>query len=243
MAIFPWRKKADYSSVEAYNRYLDNCLRRHRNNVDLAYAEAVGSTSVEMFDRQGDLQVEVLRYHGLADGAVVFDLGCGSGRTAQALQRSGWQGTYFGSDIIERFAERVRLQCPGYNAFAHREPTIPMSDSSVDLLFHWSVFTHIPVEECYLYMRDIYRVLKPGGRMVFSFLELVEPQHWPVFESRLGYLEQGRAAPLLDTFLHRDWISQFAARIGFTNPRYTSGAEAVHHPPFWQSLAVLDKPS
>lgn len=242
MAILPWRKKADYRSIEAYNRYLDSCLRRHRNNVDLAYAEAVGSNSVDMFDRQGDLQVEVLRSQGLADGATVFDLGCGSGRTAKALQRSGWRGTYFGSDVVERFVERVRLQCPGYNAIAHQELTIPMPDSSVDLLFHWSVFTHIPVEECFLYMRDIHRVLKPGGRMVFSFLELVEPQHWPVFESRLGYLEQGRAPPLLDTFLHRDWISQFAARIGFTNPRYTSGTEDVDHPPFWQSLAVLDKP-
>lgn len=243
MAILHWRKKADYNSVEAYNRYLDKCLKRHRSNIDLAYAEAVGSTSVEMFDRQGDLQVEVLRHHGLADGATVFDLGCGSGRTAQALQRSGWQGSYFGSDIVERFAERVRQRCPGYSAVAHSEPTIPMPDHSVDLLFHWSVFTHIPVEECYLYMRDIYRVLKPGGRMVFSFLELAEPAHWRVFESRLGYIEQGRATPLLDTFLHRDWIAQFAARIGFANPRYTSGTEAGHHPPFWQSLAALDKPS
>ena len=243
MKLAFWRKKSDYNSVEAYNLYLDECLKRYRHNEDLAYAVAIGSLSVELFDRQGDLQVEVLGHHGLVDGMTVFDLGCGSGRTAQALQRAGWQGTYHGADIIERFAERVRRKCPGYNAVTHQKPSIPMPDASIDLLYHWSVFTHISPEECYLYMRDIHRVLKPGGRMVFSFLELTDPDHWPVFESRVNVMARDRQPTLLDAFLHRDWIANFADRLGFTPPRFTAGNDASSHPQFWQALAVLDKPA
>ncbi len=238
-----WRNASEYSSVEAYNLYLDKCLRRHRHDQNLAYAVAVGSLTVELFERQGDLQVEVLRRYGLRDGMVVFDLGCGSGRTAQALHRSGWQGSYHGSDIIARFVERVRRTCPGYNAVVQRGLDIAMPDASVDLLYHWSVFTHIPVEECYLYMQDAYRVLKPGGRMVFSFLELNDPGHLRVFEPRVSFLESGRRPPLLDTFLHRDWIAGFADRLGFAPPSFTDGNDDTCHPPFWQTLASVTKPA
>jgi ubiquinone/menaquinone biosynthesis C-methylase UbiE len=238
-----WRKKSEYNSVEAYNLHLDKCLRRHRQDEDLAYALAIGSLSVELFDSQGDLQVEVLRHHGLADGMTIFDLGCGSGRTAQALQRSGWLGAYHGADIIARFAERIRYKCPGYKAVTHQKPSIPMPDASVDMLYHWSVFTHIPVEECYLYLRDIHRVLKPGGRTVFSFLELNDPGHWRIFNPRIEYLENNRRPPLLDVFLHRDWIAIFAERLGFDRPQFTAGDDGTHHPAFWQTLAVLDKPA
>lgn len=111
------------------------------------------------------------------------------------------------------------------------------------MLFHWSVFTHLTIEECYLYMEDTFRALKPGGKLIFSFLELNDPAHHVVLDKRLNLLRRGRKLRLLDSFLHRDWIHTFANRIGFAEPMFTDGTDATYHPAFWQTLAVLSKPT
>lgn len=55
MALAFWRKKSDYISVQAYNSYLDQCLARHGDDPDLAFAKALGSPSLELFCGQCDL--------------------------------------------------------------------------------------------------------------------------------------------------------------------------------------------
>lgn len=233
-----------YNSTSAYSRHLRGKLWLHRKDRDLAFAKAIGSDSVELFESQGDAQVSVLLYYGLEDGMSVYDLGCGCGRTAQALQRSGWKGRYTGADIVSGLIAELKRKCPGYIALVHREPSIVAADSSLDCVFHWSVFTHITPEECFLYMEDSYRALKPGGRHVFSFLEITDPEHYQaIFENRLGRLRRKRKLKLLDTFLHRDWIALWAERIGFQQLEFTNGSDCARHPPMWQTLAVMIKPA
>lgn len=197
---------------------------------------------METFVSQGDGHVAVLRHHGLVDGMSVYDLGCGCGRTAQALRRSGWQGRYTGADVVPELLEELALQCPGYSVELNFSPTIVAPDSSLDFVFHWSVFTHLYPGESYLYTADAFRALKPGGKMVFSFLELEDPAHDRIWDSNLKRLRKGHKAQQLDAFLHRDWIYRFARDAGFTEPRFTDGSDTNHHPAFWQALAVLEKP-
>jgi SAM-dependent methyltransferase len=233
-----------YNSAAAYQRHLNGRLRFHRNNRDLAFADSIGSESIELFIQQGDDQVAVLKRHGLAEGMSVYDLGCGCGRTAQALQRTGWQGHYIGADIVPDFIFELKRKCPGFEAHVHRRPSIVAEDSSLDIVFHWSVFTHIALEDCFLYLEDSLRALKPGGKLVFSFLELTEPQHFSsVFESRLKRRRMGKSLRLLDTFLHRDWIKLMAEKIGFSEVGFTDGNDDAQHPPMWQTVASMAKPA
>ena len=87
----------------------------------------------------------------------------------------------------------------------------------------------------------MHRALKPGGRLVFSFLELEEAHHAQLFLERAATIERQDVIPLLDTFLHRDWIRAWAAQIGYGEPRFTSGKDASDHPAFWQSLARMER--
>jgi ubiquinone/menaquinone biosynthesis C-methylase UbiE len=236
--------RGGYNSPAAYERHLRSKLRLHRGNRDRAFADAIGSETIELFESQGDGQLAVLKHHGLQDGMTIYDLGCGCGRTAQALQRSGWKGRYIGADIVHGFVAELKRKCPGYEAHVHRQPSIVAADASVDLLFHWSVFTHIPPEECFLYLEDSFRALKPGGKLIFSFLELTEAGHYRrIFENRLGRLRRKRKLKLLDTFLHRDWIALWAEKIGFEEVEFTDGEDDSNHPPMWQSLAAMVKPA
>jgi 2-polyprenyl-3-methyl-5-hydroxy-6-metoxy-1,4-benzoquinol methylase len=237
------RKPINQHYVASYERLVAAKLRANPDNRSLALAQAIGAPTMENFAALGDGHVAVLRHHGLIDGMSVYDLGCGCGRTAQALQRSGWTGTYMGADIVKALVDELKLQCPTYSAEVHRQFTILAPDNSVDMLFHWSVFTHLYPEESFLYMRDSFRALKPGGRMVFSFLELEDPDHHSVFRSRTAERARDIVPEHLDAFLHRDWVRFFAKEIGFTEPRFTSGSDGSNHPPFWQALAIMDKPS
>jgi cyclopropane fatty-acyl-phospholipid synthase-like methyltransferase len=232
-----------YSSAAAYERHLRTKLRRHRKNRDLAFADAIGAESLELFEAQGDGQVAVLKHHGLQDGMTIYDLGCGCGRTAQALQRASWQGRYIGADIVGGFVSELKRKCPGFEAHVHREPSIVADADSIDILFHWSVFTHISPEECFLYLQDIFRALRPGGKLVFSFLELTDSHHYAVFENRLGRLQRKRRLHLLDTFLHRDWVALWAEKLGFVELRFTDGQDYSAHPPMWQTVASMVKPT
>ena len=59
---------------------------------------------------------------------------------------------------------------PGYDAHVNTRLTILAMDDLLDMVFHWSVFTHLFVEEAYIYLEDIWRALKPGGKLIFSFM-------------------------------------------------------------------------
>jgi hypothetical protein len=71
------------------------------------------------------------------------------------------------------------------------------------MVFHRSVFTPLNPGESYFYTAEAFRALKPGGKMIFSFLELEESEHDWVWNANLDHL---RTPPPqhLDAFLHRD---------------------------------------
>lgn len=229
-------------SIRDYQALVRMHLRRRPDDRRLALANAIGAETMESFHAQGDAHVAVLRHHGLIDGMSIYDLGCGCGRTAQALVRSGWQGHYIGVDVVPELLDELRLQCPTYHAVLNYRRTIEAPDGSLDILFNWSVFTHLYPSESFLYMLEAFRALKPGGKLIFSFLELEEPAHDRVWEAKLETLRRGKHDEQLDTFLHRDWIRRFARDAGFTEPQFTSGTDGTHHPQFWQAIAVMEKP-
>lgn len=229
-------------SIRDYQQLVRHKLKTMPHDPALALAQAIGAETMETFVSQGDGHVAVLRHNGLADGMAVYDLGCGCGRTAQALQRSGWRGTYTGADVVPELLAELARQCPDYTTVLNPAPTIVAPDASLDMVFHWSVFTHLYPAESYLYTLDAFRALKPGGRMVFSFLELADPAHDRVWNNNLAHLRNGARAEQLDMFLHRDWIARFARDAGFLPPQFTDGSDETHHPAFWQSLAMMQKP-
>jgi SAM-dependent methyltransferase len=240
--LLPHRDKATTThSIRDYRRLVRRKLKEHPSNRELALAQAIGSPDMEAFREWGARQVAVLRHHGLVDGMAIYDLGCGCGRTAQELQRTGWRGSYKGVDVVPELVAEITRTCPGYEAIVSQDLAIIAPDHSLDMLFHWSVFTHLYPEQAFIYMSDTFRALKAGGKLVFSFIEIGNPQHDLIFERNVDCFRRDGRLPHLDQFLHRDWIRHFAMKIGFTEPQFTSGADASYHPRFGQSLAVMSK--
>ena len=229
--------------IRDYTLLVDRLIQEHPQDRALAMARAVGSVTLQSYRILGDQQVDILKRMGLRDGFSMYDLACGSGRTAAALVRSGWRGHYKGADIIPALVEHLKTTCPGYDAVVHADLTIAMPDASVDIIYAWSLFTHLLHEETYLYLEDALRALKPGGVLVFSFLEFEMPGHWGPFENVMRERRHGTRTHM-NAFLHRDQITLWARRLGYAgNPEFIDGSDSSvsAQGAFGQSLALLRK--
>src|ERR1700687_4975539 len=149
--------------------------------IDEAMSLAVGGD----YDRLGKLAAEVVQSCGLREGHSLVDLGCGSVRLAKQIGIAFPNIKYTGIDIVQELLDYASSKSPAHFRFIlNRTINIPCTDSSVDFVIAFSVFTHLYHDESYAYLRDIRRALHPGGKVIFSFLESNE--HWPVFEKMLA---------------------------------------------------------
>jgi SAM-dependent methyltransferase len=132
------------------------------------------------FDLIGRLELGVLLAEGLRPTDTVVDFGCGTGRLAVHLIPVLRGGHYVGVDVARSMLDKAESRIargvpapPCRISWVHQtETTFPLPDRSVDLVCAFSVFTHIEHEDTYRYLRDALRVVRPGGRFVFSCLPM-----------------------------------------------------------------------
>src|SRR4051812_14631544 len=136
-------------------------------NKDKALRFAIGGE----FEAFGFVETELLRHLGLSKHDYVIDVGCGAGRLASPL--SGFlEGRYLGTDIVPELVSYARklVDRPDWRFQLVKGIDIPENDAQADVVCFFSVFTHLSHEDSYRYLCEAKRVLKPGGKIVFSFL-------------------------------------------------------------------------
>jgi len=89
--------------------------------------------------------------------------------------------------------------------------TIPEQDRQADIVCFFSVLTHLLHEESYLYLLEAKRVLKPGGKIVASFLDFKIDAHWSVFEDNLK--DVGIGEKPLNVFMSADLMQKWAKHL------------------------------
>lgn len=94
----------------------------------------------------------------------LLDLGCGEGRGVELLL--GNAKSYLGLDKIEEIIERLRGKYPQVQFEAGVFPPFKLPDNSFDTVVSFQVIEHIQNDE--LFLSEIYRVLKPGGKAILS---------------------------------------------------------------------------
>lgn len=143
----------------------------------------------EWYFSLGKEQAEkIIQWLSIKSEHKILDLGCGCGRIAiHFLNYLSKQGKYFGidnnmellsycSDNISKLKDNFQFQyIDVYNgAYARegklkaQEVILPMENESVDIVIMWSVFTHMNFRDINSYLKEIYRVLKKGGKFIAS---------------------------------------------------------------------------
>jgi SAM-dependent methyltransferase len=102
---------------------------------------------------------------------TVMELGCGLGRLlrhAPDATRAEMIATDVNADSLGWC--RANLPDVTYHLHGPLPPIESLAAASVDIIYAHSVFTHIPLERQHAWLRELERVLRPGGWLVATVL-------------------------------------------------------------------------
>jgi ubiquinone/menaquinone biosynthesis C-methylase UbiE len=155
--------------VDLYNSSYGNYERDAYREVRLeTYGEDFGQTS--WVTTEESHQIPLLL--GLTADSSVLEIGCGSGRYAlQVAETAGCKvvGLDLNAEGIRNanaLAEQRSLSAQVHFQQCDVSQPLPFADQTFDAVFSNDVFCHIPGRPALL--REIWRVLKPGGRILYS---------------------------------------------------------------------------
>jgi SAM-dependent methyltransferase len=139
--------------------------------------EARGHWNIDDFFSTGKEEVErVFAYLekkriALPDRILALDFGCGVGRLTRAL--AARMDEVHGVDVSQNMVARARelnQGAPGrMSFFLNRDRDLSMfADASYSFIYSSIVLQHIPYPESLGYVREFFRLAKPGGLVVFQ---------------------------------------------------------------------------
>ena len=133
------------------------------------------------------LRVKMIGGH-LKPGMTILELGCGTGSFTGELARSG--ADVIAIDVSPELLEiaRANWSAPNVRYEIQNAYVLTYSDATFDSIVGSSVLHHLEIEEA---LREIYRVLKPGGTIYFTEPNMMNPQiaiqkNVPWIKRRLG---------------------------------------------------------
>jgi SAM-dependent methyltransferase len=102
-------------------------------------------------------------------GAHIMDFGCGCGRILQVFARYTDTCQLYGADV-DKQAIRWCNQHLDFAQFIHlpNEPPAPFVDGQFDVVYAFSVFSHLPGDLQRRWLEDLHRVTKPGAILVLT---------------------------------------------------------------------------
>jgi SAM-dependent methyltransferase len=145
-------------------RVTSGCLRQAVNRPEALYdsyveAGAQGAACIRAALERFGLAIE--------DFGSVLDFGCGCGRVIRHWRDldGGVQGCDYNPLLVDWCQSAL-----GFATFERNglEPPLPYADSSFDFLYAISLFTHFDANQQIPWMRELTRVVSPGGVLLVT---------------------------------------------------------------------------
>jgi SAM-dependent methyltransferase len=117
----------------------------------------------------GLLMGQIEKYLGHQEGLSILDFGCSSGRVLRHFwqQKKSYSWKLAGVDVQARPIEWMRQNFPtDFRVYVGNTlPHLPFEDNSMDVIYGFSVFTHIKYQWD-AWILELRRILKPGGLLI-----------------------------------------------------------------------------
>ena len=135
--------------------------------------DAYGHLSWAEYRRSGEAHARFLvdlMQRGLASPPRrVLEWGCGPARILRALKQQAWlcTSTLTGVDVNRDTVAWCRDHVDGIEFdVCQAHPPLPFAEASFDVVYHYSVWTHLSEASVRAWSRELARVLRPGGMMI-----------------------------------------------------------------------------
>jgi ubiquinone/menaquinone biosynthesis C-methylase UbiE len=102
----------------------------------------------------------------------VLEIGCGTGLFTQKVHTST-SAKITATDLSEDLLNIARAKVPGVSFINDDAMDMKFESESFDVVFGSSILHHLEMDTA---MKEIYRVLKPNGRMIFAEPNMLNPQ-------------------------------------------------------------------
>lgn len=250
----------------ALNQLLKSHVRRIAQQV--THCNGMTRAALERHYNFNQLQrfEAVLNRHGRSfrTAASILDFGCGRGRLTQYLFEFAPAAAIFGCDVDRGAIRYCQQKFPrGSFVINHPRPPLPLSDAQFDLVYSYSVFTHLSETNHQAWLRELSRHLKPGGIMLhtihsdeylkraaaFSPEQLAKHrlagpvETWLQFHHGYYYLVEDPSRPEYGyTIISRDYVSENWPRHARLELVDYAEAAIEAYPEGCQDIVVLAKP-
>jgi malonyl-CoA O-methyltransferase len=159
-------------------KLIQNFINSHSEEVDIQFKQQVAkkfSKAAFSYDQASDIQKKA-GYRLLSEFAVntrspqsgfVLDLGCGTGYFSRALQNRFVNSTVIGVDLSPGMLSVAKQKLMGFGVGGDAEK-LPFASESIDV-----IYSNFSMQWCFDLaglFNELYRVLKPGGELIFTTL-------------------------------------------------------------------------
>ncbi|MFN3572925.1 MAG: class I SAM-dependent methyltransferase [Phenylobacterium sp.] len=181
-----------------------------------------GAADPKWFSHRGRADAErfmdLARRHGspFESGLSVWDLGCGCGRiarwTAPVVLNGG--GAFRGTDINPRLVEWCAAHLAGSYRRNPLKPPSDLAPESIEVIYAYSVLTHLREGVARAWLAEMARVLKPGGLAMVTFHDEDYARAWGPPEAQAQIALDGYFV-LNDALEGSNYMSSWTTRQGF----------------------------
>jgi ubiquinone/menaquinone biosynthesis C-methylase UbiE len=194
-------------------------------NEDTAKISISGSADEAEFLRTGQGTVFLLqKMVGIHPTDTILEIGAGVGRSGSLIAPLCQQ--WIGADVSENMLAHLRRRLshlPNIRTVPLNGYDLsPIPSSSIDLVYCTVVFMHLDEWDRFNYVREAFRVLKPGGRVYIDNFDLTSDEGWGLFSELLIVPPAERPAAIgksstpieLQTYLTRAGFQNIATERG-----------------------------
>jgi SAM-dependent methyltransferase len=211
---------------------------RQAQDPAIAKLAVAGYTSEAEFDAAARDTLQVLADTvGYGPHDLILEIGCGVGRVGQPLSRRclHWFGTDISGEMLKHAAARLKDR-PNVSLVELAEVGLKeFPDASLDVVYCTVVFMHLFEWDRYTYVREAFRVLRPGGRCYFDNMDIGSEPGWQMFEAGHKYPPQRRPAHL-SMVSSGEELKAYAQRAGFEQIK-------IHRlPQGWVAVSAVKPP-
>ncbi|WP_051949354.1 class I SAM-dependent methyltransferase [Methylosinus sp. PW1] len=176
-----------------------------------------GYIDEDLYRQMGEGTRDMLQsFVGIGPDDVVLEIGAGVGRVGAALAPICKE--WIGADVAENMLVHIRQRLAAFdNVRTVATSGFDLSavpDASVDVVYSTVVFMHLEEWDRFNYIKEGFRILRPGGRMLVDNVDITSDLGWKFFEEHCAVPPFERPAQISKTSTPQE-LETYFKRAGY----------------------------